>query len=612
MITPTKVYKNWPSYEDDLTNKIYVDLAIEDAFKTAEIDGKIDAIKEDLEEAIDAQAIINNDKLDRTVYDTFIDEEYNPLVETVDKKIESFSQTTDPADTWSTAVEKETHLGDIWYNEDIQKTYIYKKNTSVSPTVYYWQWQNVPVDLINNIDSKSTIYSGIIPSNYLTGDFWIIPLDCYSNSSNLISSETGFSEGMQITLGAWILTVISINVDTTINEYSLNIPNTSNYDISETITTDNLEIEIISTSSFVLPTDSFGGEVCMAVADGTAYDSADWIKRSNYIPNDMASIQYSTKVEVNNKIIEERTNTSSSIQNLNDSLVFNVNTINTTIEENKVTGDLALDELDDYTHTNINQLIEDTDDLDTYISEVNATLSAQLQLLNDAIINTVKSTGGNNLLRNSVGFKDTTYWNVISGGVMQQFIQSIATKITISFKYRKVGVEQALIRLHRDTTNYDTLLDTSIEVLNWTEVEYSYTSIVNNSYLFFNSEFVGVQDNDAESNGTSKSKLVFDNGLVITDLMINYGDKQPWSPYFDEIYGKSHKLDAYGLELLDLASMNKSALDSNSLDFVDSNDVIQGVFSKVETKSDNYYANNSINIGNLNIVKLDDDNILEY
>ena len=55
-------------------------------------------------------------------------------------------------------------------------------------------------------------------------------------------------------------------------------------------------------------------------------------------------------------------------------------------------------------------------------------------------------------------------------------------------------------------------------------------------------------------------------------------------------------------------------LDTTSLDFKNANNVVESTFSKVETKTDNIYANNSINIGNLNIIKLDDKglNVMKY
>ena len=140
----------------------------------------------------------------------------------------------------------------------------------------------------------------------------------------------------------------------------------------------------------------------------------------------------------------------------------------------------------------------------------------------------------------------------------------------------------------------------------------SYITSVNNPVIRFNSIFNAVQDNDAEANGASGSKLIFNNGLIITDLMIGYGEKQPWTPYFDEVYGKTYNIDKYGFDMRDDQSNINMHLDTTSLDFKNADNIIESTFSKAETRTDNIYANNSINIGNLNIIKLDDDNILEY
>ena len=71
-------------------------------------------------------------------------------------------------------------------------------------------------------------------------------------------------------------------------------------------------------------------------------------------------------------------------------------------------------------------------------------------------------------------------------------------------------------------------------------------------------------------------------------------------------------IDKYGFDMRDDQSDINMHLDTTSLDFKNANNIIESTFSKAETRTDNIYANNSINIGNLNIIKLDDDNILEY
>ena len=185
MKTPDRAYKNWPNYNDDLVNKIYVDLKVAEGDSSGDIEELKQQVAQNTSNiAANTRDIVNvnTNKLDKDTYNTFKAEEYNPLVVKVDGKIQSFYQSTDPSESWTTSVEKETHVGDIWYNTTNQKTMVYYKDTSSSPTVYYWQWQNVPTELLNTIDNKATIYSGVVPSNYKTGDYWIIPLNCYSNT----------------------------------------------------------------------------------------------------------------------------------------------------------------------------------------------------------------------------------------------------------------------------------------------------------------------------------------------------------------------------------------------------------------------------------------------
>lgn len=615
-VTP-KAYHNWPNYDDDLVNKIYVDQKIEEASNDDipdDLSNRLENVENQSQNNSSDIVNLNNDKMDTSDFDTFLNQQYNPLVDSVDSKIETWSQGTNPADNWNTLIERETHLGDIWFDTNTNKTYTYQKDDSQSPVYYYWRWQDVPIELLNNINSKSTIYSGIIPSEYKIGDFWIIPLSPYTNTSSIISQTGDFTPGMILNIEGFILEVLTTDSNDKIITYNLNIPSTSNFSLDGRIISEDdvLEILLTSTSPFELPIDCYGGSIAVAKANNTNYDSDDWIKRSNPLPEDKSETVFSTKVELNQQILEVRTETSAEFTNLGDSLNFNVNQINTTIIENQINTDGSILELKDYTQAEINELQNQDEYLDNYISYISTSLSAQLQLLSDSIISTIRTTGGNNLLKNSVGFKNRTYWEQLVNSILQRYTTAYGQKITISFKFKKIGMDLAIITLNRTESSFDTIFNTSAEVAEWTNFDYSYIASVNQPYIKFNSLFIGTQDNDAENNGLSGSKLVFDNGLMITDLIINYGDKQPWTPYFDEVYGKSHRLDASGLDLLDLASDKMSHLDSNSLDFLDSNGNIESVFSKVETISDNYYANNSIKIGNLNIIKLDDNNILEY
>ena len=150
----------------------------------------------------------------------------------------------------------------------------------------------------------------------------------------------------------------------------------------------------------------------------------------------------------------------------------------------------------------------------------------------------------------------------------------------------------------------------------------NYISSINNPVIRFNAKFDGIQDNDAETSGTSGSKLVFTNGLEITDLIIGYGQGKGSSPYFNELYGKTFNLDMHGFDIRESASDKSMHLDTNSLDFNDVNGIPESIFSKSETRTDNINVINSINFGKSNqdgtftpclkIVKLDDNYIIEY
>lgn len=91
MASVTKVYKNWPAYDDDLVNKAYVDTQIEDIAS-----GDLTVIKKAVEKNtrdISQQGTeitnIERTKLDSDTYDTFIDEEYNPLVSQVNSTVDN-------------------------------------------------------------------------------------------------------------------------------------------------------------------------------------------------------------------------------------------------------------------------------------------------------------------------------------------------------------------------------------------------------------------------------------------------------------------------------------------------------------------------------------------
>ena len=545
-----------------------------------------------------------------------LNDAYDDLSLKINGKIESYYQNTDPSSSWSTAIEKESHVGDIWYNTSNQKTFVYYKDSSTNPVSYSWKWQNVPMELLNTVEGKSTIYSGIIPVNYKKGEYWIIPLDCYTNSYSLTSQEGTFSVGMMLYVGKYELEVLTVDSSNKIATYKINIPTKSNYSLAEVITDENITLTITSVSDFELPTDCYGGTTCVAISDGTTYNKAHWIKRNYYIPQDKAE-SFVSKDYVRDEILHVSSETTKQINDLDNSFGIKITTVETTIKGNKDELDKRIGGFENTTNNSIEDLQKIDSDLADKLDKEYKYLISELQVLNDKITAYIRSTGGNNLLRNAVGFKNDLYWSGDKSTYTEQEYRTYSGKtITINFRYKKTGASTSKVVLGyyvgTTFTQVYEIFNKSTAVNEWSEVEFSYTSTVNNPVIRFNGYFTAVQDNDAEANGASGSKLVFNNGLIITDLMIGYGEKQPWTPYFDEVYGKTYTIDQYGFDMIEDASSKKMHLDTNSIDFLDNNGNVEGVFSKAQTITDNITANTSFNMGNLNMIKIDNNNIIEY
>ena len=617
-----KAYNNWPQYDDDLVNKIYVDEKVKSSGggDIEELREQVETNTQNISSAQSDIVNLNNTKLNSSVYDTFISTQYNPLVVKVDGKIESYYQSTDPSVNWVTGLEKNSHVGDIWYDTTTQKTLVYYKDTSTTPVSYHWQWQNVPIELIDSVNGKAKIYSGVIPTNYVAGDYWLIPLNCYTNTHSLVSQTGEFEVGTTIKLGQYTLIVDTVDANNKIDTYHIDIPNNSNYDISDTLTDGMIVLSVTSTANFTLPNNCYGGSICVATDSGTTYDSTDWVNRNDYIPQDKAN-SYALYSDLADEISDVNDFITDNVNNINQSINTNVSDLNTTINNNYT--DLSTTIGNNYSELDsaIGRVDSKADDIDDkYDDLINGPtgVKVKLQELEDRIVAYIHGTGGNNLLRNAVGFRNRKYWDLVdSDSKIEQTYRTYAGKtVTVNMRYKKTGNSLAKISLGYYVDNVFNerfvILNSDADVTEWSEITFSYETSQNNPVIRFNSVFTGVQDNDAEANGASGSKLVFDNGLVVTDLMIGYGEQQPWTPYFDEVYGKTYNIDKEGFDIREASSDKNMHLDTNSIDFRDANNQVESVFSKAETKTDNIYLANSINIGNLNIVKLDDNNIIEY
>lgn len=104
-------------------------------------------------------------KLFETLNDT-LNEKYNYLLNQDDKKAETWYQFGDPSVDWTTDELKARHKGDLWYNTNDQKTYIFTGES--------WELTKTtpPDDVFDKIDGKAQIFVAQPKSPYAVGDLW--------------------------------------------------------------------------------------------------------------------------------------------------------------------------------------------------------------------------------------------------------------------------------------------------------------------------------------------------------------------------------------------------------------------------------------------------------
>ncbi|MDE6312807.1 MAG: tail fiber domain-containing protein [Lachnospiraceae bacterium] len=126
---------------------------------------------------------VNSSKYtDDTELNTFINttfEKYKTDIQgQVDKKAETYYQEQPPHNEHKNISKNDGFdlwIGDLWYHPLLQKSYVYTctKNESNHLNVdYIWAEMDVPIELYDKVDGKSTIYVEK-PSTYNIGDFWI-------------------------------------------------------------------------------------------------------------------------------------------------------------------------------------------------------------------------------------------------------------------------------------------------------------------------------------------------------------------------------------------------------------------------------------------------------
>ena len=108
---------------------------------------------------------------DDTNLNSFISNTYNKEITNIntqiDKKAETWYQSTSPATSWTTTAIKEKHVGDLWYNTSENKNYIYTDS-------FTWlEIDGVPDDVYDRIDGKAQIFTSQPKPPYYTGDLYV-------------------------------------------------------------------------------------------------------------------------------------------------------------------------------------------------------------------------------------------------------------------------------------------------------------------------------------------------------------------------------------------------------------------------------------------------------
>lgn len=228
-----------------------------------------------------------------------------------------------------------------------------------------------------------------------------------------------------------------------------------------------------------------------------------------------------------------------------------------------------------------------------------------------------KTSGGSNLLRNSVGYAGTDFWLtsgtittnqnddmslsgsefILTGDAKLEQIYSTqpGTLYSIAFKYKHIVVGSANnVKVEIiGNGNTKTILNTTAAKNEWTTV---------------------TLDEPYEAT-TNSPKIVIscagDDKLEITDLIISQGTNDVWSGFVDELYGKKHQLDANGLRLYSETSNRSTNTTSTSYQLKDGSNVI-GELTRERVYSQMGEFDQGTKIGRLRTVVLDNNNIIEY
>lgn len=394
----------------------------------------------------------------------------------------------------------------------------------------------------------------------------------------------------------------------------------------------------LSTGNSYILNDSLPGDVLRFSYDNKTYYTINQYEQLNFFG--VWSGEYKLKLNSNKQEETQIEGTESKIKSIKIKVNRLDNVITTAVEDINNQKNIVNQELYNKINQNQSLITQTANNISNQVSNVRGELKGNIDEINKALNNsteqlnglieknttlieqfansiksTIKTLGGNNLLRNSVGYSGTDFWRssgkvttyqndnmslsgsefILSnnGSLKQEFNVEPNKSYTVSckIKHKFIGTANPIKIYIEDGNKQIDLINTSDQYNEWTEFNKNF--ITNNSNLKI--VIISTEDDIFE----------------VTDLIVAIGDVTIWSGYIDEVYGKEHLLDMNGLRLKNIQSGNMSKTTSTNYQLIE-NEKIVAELSKELVKSDNANFKNTIKIGKLIITNLDENNIVEY
>ena len=145
------------------------------------------------------------------------------MTEQIDGKIETWFQTTNPAERWLTNTAKDKHIGDMWYHTTNKELRCFRKTTAViggvSVDTYVWTLiedakavaaYEAASNAQDTADGKRRVFVDTPYSPYDIGDLWV-------NGTDLRRCATAKASGQSYNVNDWVVAVAYDNTKTVID-----------------------------------------------------------------------------------------------------------------------------------------------------------------------------------------------------------------------------------------------------------------------------------------------------------------------------------------------------------------------------------------------------------